>query len=322
MTAVPIKKSQKLGYVIFLHSFLLLFYSGVSFSEAHNALGTRKNPIKIIILQSNQSTKSFTKPKVFSECLEKKSGYSVNISLSNSNMTVVESIGSKRADVAIAEILSYLRARQKYGVQAVLKVSHFNKTFYKSMIIVRTSDYKNKVITSVKDLKGKKFGYSDESSASSFLLPASYMKDHDISPVKMIRKGSVEAAITSLVQNQVDAASGYYEGVGEKQDARHSLLTTHPDIYKSTRIIWTSNPIPNEPIIVRKDLKKEIDLKRLVIALQGCVSDYPNFINNIDKLVKISNEREEYLPFVKLLKSNDFEFGKKLNFNEKFLKNF
>ena len=317
-----VKKSRKLSYAIFLYSFFFILYSELSFAENHNPLGTRKSPIKLIILPSNQSTKALTKPKFFSECLEKKSGYSVSISLSNSNMTVVESFGSKRADVAIAEILTYLRARQEYDVRALLKVSHFNKTFYKSMVIVRTSDYEKKVISNIKDLKGKRFGYSDESSASSYLLPASYMKEHNIKPAKMIRVGSLEAAITSLLQNQVDAAAGYYEGKGEKQDARHSLLTTHPNIYKDTRIIWISKPIPNEPIIVRKDLDKEIELNRLANALKACVSEYPNTINNIDKLVKISNERQEYLPFVKLLTNSHCAFGKKLNFDEKFLKSF
>ena len=75
-------------------------------------------------------------------------------------------------------------------------------------------------------------------------------------------------------------------------------------------------------LLSEKISTKKSSLNRLANALKACVSEYPNTINNIDKLVKISNERQEYLPFVKLLTNSHCAFGKKLNFDEKFLKSF
>ena len=297
---------------------ICLFLANFSLWADISRLGSRSKPVTVAIVPTKQANKTmgFTKP--LAKCLEEYSGYSVSVTVPNSLIAVVESIGSKKVDMAIGEILTYYLAKKKYNVEPLLKFLHHRKKGYYSMIIVRSESYakkrKEKTIKSLKDLSHKAFAYSDASSVSSYIYPHIALKKQNIQLSHDLSTGSMDAAIIALMQGRVSAAGAYYTAPEEKKnkegkiikeikDARRILLSIYPDIEKKTKIVWISEEIPNEPIMVRHGLPNELK-EKFRFAFTKCFQKFPLKYNDIDGVVPIDKKvRKEYENFMEMISS-------------------
>jgi len=105
---------------------------------------------------------------------------------------------------------------------------------------------------SPEDTAGKTFAFNDPNSTSGYLVPSMFfMSEMGVDPRKHFSKvtfsGSHEASILAVANKKVDVAS-----------------TNLPDLQQLTRegkvprgglrVIWVSRLIPNDPVVVRKDL--------------------------------------------------------------------
>ncbi|MBK6682822.1 MAG: phosphate/phosphite/phosphonate ABC transporter substrate-binding protein [Ignavibacteriales bacterium] len=107
------------------------------------------------------------------EFLEKETGYYFTTAIPADYVTVVESFGSSKADIAVINTFSYLMANKKYGTQALLRIVRDNgEAYYRGQIIVRTDSG----IDTLTDLMSKKIAYVDPSSTSGYILPAALLK--------------------------------------------------------------------------------------------------------------------------------------------------
>jgi phosphonate transport system substrate-binding protein len=102
------------------------------------------------------------------------------------------------------------------------------------------------------DIAGKTFAFNDPNSTSGYLVPSAFfMLEMGVEPAKHFSKvtfsGSHEASILAVANRKVDVAStnlpDLQQLTREKKVARGGL-----------RVIWVSKLIPNDPIVVRKDL--------------------------------------------------------------------
>ena len=106
-------------------------------------------------------------------------------------------------------------------------------------------------IWSPEDMAGRVFAFNDRSSTSGYLVPSMFfMRELGIDPDKHFSKvvfsGSHEASILAVANNQVDIASTNLVDL--------QLMLAHKVPRGSIRVIWVSRLIPNDPIVVRKDL--------------------------------------------------------------------
>ena len=107
-------------------------------------------------------------------------------------------------------------------------------------------------IFSPEDTAGKTFAFNDPNSTSGYLVPSAFfMMEMGIDPqkhfAKVIFSGSHEASILAVANKKVEVAS-----------------TNLPDLQQLTRenkvprgglrVIWVSRLIPNDPIVIRKDM--------------------------------------------------------------------
>jgi phosphonate transport system substrate-binding protein len=102
------------------------------------------------------------------------------------------------------------------------------------------------------DMAGKTFAFNDPNSTSGYLVPSAFfMMEMGVDPKKYFSKvtfsGSHEASILAVANKKAEVAS-----------------TNLPDLQQLTRegkvprgalrVIWVSKLIPNDPIVVRKDM--------------------------------------------------------------------
>ena len=147
--------SEYLGvFMLSVQSFValsLILTAGTALAD-DSKIGTRKNPLKLVMVPSTDSTKIMTSMKPVARCLEKATGLTFDISVPNSYIVAIEGMGSKKVDIAFLPTFGYLLAHEKFGAEALLKASRHGETTYRAAIVART----DKNINKVSDLNGKK----------------------------------------------------------------------------------------------------------------------------------------------------------------------
>jgi phosphonate transport system substrate-binding protein len=240
--------------VLFLSLFLVTLQS-----RAADDLGTPENPVKFFLVPSSDSKKLEDKGKILRAYLEKSTPYKFKIMIPASYVAVVESFGTKRADVASLATFGYILANEKYGAEARLVVLRFGHDKYKAQIITKSDG----PIKTLEDLKGKTFGFTDPTSTSGYLMPTKLFKEKNIKPGKTIFLQKHDSVVTAVYQGRVDAGATFYSPPedGKIQDARRLVKTQFPDVEEKVKIIGYTDEIPNDPFIFRKDLPEEMKSK-------------------------------------------------------------
>ena len=222
-------------------------------------LGSKKNPVKLYFVPSVDAQVLETNAQKFKDYLEKNTPYTFEISIPQSFIAVVEAFGTKRADIAGLNTFGYALAHHRYGVEARLTVIRFGLPTYQSQFVVR-ADSK---IKKLEDLNNKKIAFVDPASTSGYLIPLKTLQTKKIKPRETVFAMKHDSVISMVYQKQVDAGATYYSPVadGKIQDARRLVLTQYPDVEKVIKILELSEPVPNDPIVFRKDIPEEMKVK-------------------------------------------------------------
>lgn len=252
-------------------------------------LGTRKHPLKLVMVPSTDSTKILSSMKPVAQCLEKETGLTFDISVPNSYIVAIEGMGSKKVDIAFLPTFGYLLAHEKYGAEALLKASRNGETTYRAAIVTRS----DRNIKSINDLNGKKIAYVDPASTSGYILPKKLFMDSKIKPGQEVFQGKHDAVVTAVYQGQVDAGAIFYNKPvdGKIKDAREKVKTQFPDIEDKVKILTLTDDIPNDPIVIRKEVNAEAKGK-IAKAFQACVAKLPDAfrgINNSDAFAQVKD---------------------------------
>ncbi|WP_413560084.1 phosphate/phosphite/phosphonate ABC transporter substrate-binding protein [Bdellovibrio sp. HCB209] len=264
--------------------FLCVFgITGCNLKKA--ALGTAENPIKFHLVPSVDARVLADNSKLLKEYLEKSTPYKYQITIPQSFVAVVESFGTKRADVAAINTYGYYMAHKSYGVQARLTVIRYGLATYQSQFLARSSSG----IKSLKDFAGKKMAFVDPASTSGYLLPLKTLKDKKIEPKETVFAMNHDAVVSMIYQGQVDGGATYYSPPqdGKIEDARRLVKLQYPDVEQKVKIVELSEPIPNDPIVFRADMPEEMKEKISDVLLQWVAT--PEGRKSLDLMLGATN---------------------------------
>jgi phosphonate transport system substrate-binding protein len=134
---------------------------------------------------------------------------------------------------------------------------------YHSVLVAR----EDSGINSLDDLKGEVVGYADPNSTSGFLIPSIEWKKQGYDPDsffgKTVFSGGHENNVLAVLNGDVKAAVTWVSGVGEWIEGySHGNLRKMVDKgivnMDDLKLVWMSKVIPNGPVVVRKDMPKEM----------------------------------------------------------------
>ncbi len=229
---------------------------------ADRSLGSPENPIRIMLTPSTDAQAIIKNGEVLAEYLALRTGLSVRVSVPNSYVPVVEALGTARADMAIMNTFSYLLANDKYGARAVLRVVRRNgELSYRGEIITRFDSG----IDSLRQIHGKTMAYVDPSSTSGYLYPKELLKKMGIKPSEEMFANGHNQVVLKVYQGSIDAGAVFYSppdnNTGEILDARCKVVTQYPDVYKVVKVLALTQPIPNDPVVFRKEFPLDYQAK-------------------------------------------------------------
>lgn len=183
------------------------------------------------------------------EKLQSKLGQPVQVYISKNYTGMIEALKNKKVDLAILSAMTYVLAEKETDVKVLLKKTWNNAAFYYSSIITR----QNSKIKTIKDLKNKNIAFVDEKSTSGYLYPQIYLRKNlieDKSFKSVIFSGNHAASIDLLVAKKVDAVAVFSDDEKARRGAWSRFIKN-----KKIKInaLWVSEPIPNDPIVVRQE---------------------------------------------------------------------
>lgn len=252
---------------------LVLLLALSSCTKNNSELGSKENPIKFYLVPAQDMLTLSENGKILEKFLTKDLNLTVSVELPSSFIAVVEAFGSKKADVAILNTFGYVLAHEKYGVEAKLKLVNRGRDEYNGQIIAHVNGPKT-----IKEINGKKFAFVDPASTSGYLLPQRLFKQESIKLKESVFSGRHDAVVLAVYQKKVDAGATFYtppDDDGTPKDARWLLRTQYPDVYDKVKILQLTGPIPNDPLIFRKDVPEELknkiadSLKRYIKTEEG-----------------------------------------------------
>jgi phosphonate transport system substrate-binding protein len=183
--------------------------------------------------------------------LEKDLGVKVKAVTATDYRGTIEALKFKKAEVGHLGPKAYVEASNNNyaNVEPIAQLQLANGSLgYRSCLIVHgDSD-----IFSPEDIGGRTFAFNDPNSTSGYLVPSAFfLMEMGVDPKKHFAKvtfsGSHEASILAVANKKVDVASTNLPDL--QQLTREGKVTRG-----GLRVIWVSKLIPNDPIVVRKDL--------------------------------------------------------------------
>ena len=158
------------------------------------------------------------------------------------------------------------------------------KASYNGYIIAR----KDGEVKSMKDLKGKIFGYVDEKSASGYLYARDSIRKEKMDPdrifVKVLFLGNHDNVIDAVLRGEIDAGATYNE-------AFDAAVKKGLDVSKLS-IISKTEDIPKDVLAARKDFPEDLleELKKRFVDFsnyEGIETKVQGFIESSDTMYDV-----------------------------------
>lgn len=183
--------------------------------------------------------------------LEKDLGIKVKPVTATDYRGTIEALKFKKAEIGHLGPKSYVEASTNNyaNVEPIAQLQLANGSLgYRSCLIVHADSD----MFSPEDIAGKTFAFNDPNSTSGYLVPSAFfMTEMNVDPKKFFSKvtfsGSHEASILAVANKKAEVASTNLPDL--QQLTRENKVPRN-----ALRVIWVSKLIPNDPIVVRKDM--------------------------------------------------------------------
>jgi phosphonate transport system substrate-binding protein len=161
-------------------------------------------------------------------------------------------MGSGQLDVAWMGPWGYVIANNATACQAVATVKYDEKPLYYAIIIARPDLEVSKFPD---DTRGRSISFADIGSTSGWLIPTYYAKEVWKIDPKVFWKYSEGATHAS---NEMAVSGGQVDMATDFDRNRNAMIEAGRVKSDANKIVWTSDPLPNDAIALPADASKEL----------------------------------------------------------------
>jgi len=219
---------------------------------------------------------------------------------------VIEALKAKKVQLAWFGPASFARAWIVTDGQAVPLAAEIDKDGgfgYFGVIIVK----KDSPFQSVKDLKGKRFGFADPNSTSGYQAPKFFLSEEGYEPDQFFGtttfSGSHENSVKMLYDGQFDAVATWWTNEQKSNMSRMEAKGMIPPA--GYRIIWKSPRLPSDPFTVPSWLPEEMieDIQTTLLAMPFKDPEaFKALMGGSQRFASVT--LEDYQPVIRFVKAN------------------
>ncbi|MBN2358176.1 MAG: phosphate/phosphite/phosphonate ABC transporter substrate-binding protein [Deltaproteobacteria bacterium] len=229
-------------------------------------LGSDSRPLKLLLFPTCRGERFEPARAALASALSATTGLRIETRVPIDYLDAIEKLGAAEVDVALLNNLSYLLAEDTYQVEARLAVLRSGgRRFHRAQILVR----RDSTLRSLIDLTGKRVAFVDPYSVTGFVVGAHLLTAHGVKAGSTTFVGSHEEVVRQVFTRDADAGATYDDGSpagGLPVDVRTRLQERYPSIGDELIALAKSDPIPNEPVVFRRDLGPALT-ERLIAGL-------------------------------------------------------
>ena len=160
---------------------------------------------------------------------------------------IAMALGSGQADCAWMGPWGYVLARARAGAEALATVLYQGRPTYHAIIIARPD---LPIARFPEDARGRSISFADAGSTSGWLIPHHWFLTRGIDPRSFFRyrDGASHAAnVISVASGQMDLATDFDRNLA-------AMIAAGRVREGQVRVVWRSDPLPNDALAVRRDL--------------------------------------------------------------------
>jgi phosphonate transport system substrate-binding protein len=211
------------------------------------ALGKDPSKLRVALLPDENATTLIQNAQPLKAYLEKILDKSVELIVTTDYSSMIEAMRFGRIEIAYFGPFSYVLAKSKAPEIEPFAVGiEKGSPTYNSVIIAQAGG----PVASLADIKGKAFGFGDQASTSSHLIPRAHLLKNGLDGAKdyqPVHLGTHDG-VARAVQNGQVPAGALSKAIFENLIARKTI-----DADK-IRIIAITDPIPNYPMVFQGSL--------------------------------------------------------------------
>jgi len=206
--------------------------------------------------------------------LAKKLGREVKLFTVDTWEGLAKSLASGETDIALMGPWGYVLAHHTAGAQVIATILYDGKPEYFAITVTNPKSR----INSIQDLKGKTFAFGDKGSTSGYLIPFYNFQKLAIDPETYFSKviyTKHQAIETQVTRGELDAGADYNRN-------RNAMIEQGLIKAEDSKIIWTSDLLPNDAFAVSADLFKDQalvkQLQDALVAIGPELKQTPNLL--------------------------------------------
>ncbi len=216
----------------------------------HSEAAPEKAPLKVAVAAMVSPRETFAYYQALLDYLTAKMDQPIELVQRKTYGEINELFLKKQLDLAFICTGPYATSKDIYGFDAIATPQVRGKPTYQSYLIVK----KDSAYTSIEDLRGKEFAFTDPESNTGSLVPRFWLAEIGESPSMFFQETiytySHDNSIKAVSKGLVDAAAVD----GHKWDY---YQVVNPSLTETTRIIKKSDPFGSPPLVAASSLTQE-----------------------------------------------------------------
>lgn len=186
---------------------------------------------------------------------------------------IAVALGAEQLDLAWMGPFGYVLANKRSGADVIATVKYDEKPVYRAIVVGKPDI---EVKTWPDDAKGRSISFAEASSTSGWLVPTFWFKQRGIDPKTYFqyKEGASHPA------NELAVATGQVDFATDFDRNRNAMIATGKLKETDNKVVWTSDPIPNDAIGLRKGfnpgLAQEIRAKLVSLTPEQAKGILPN----------------------------------------------
>lgn len=233
-----------------LCALVLLFLWGCGNADTASTRSPKKLTVGLLVAEGSERT--FEKMDILTRYFSKKLGMEVKqIQITNPS-AMIEAMRAKKIDVGSGGAFTYLVASKNAGAEAIITTATAdgNPQFYNSCLITSATSGINSIDEVLKNPQQYTLAWAYPTSTSGHLVPRYFMQQKGVMPEnfkEVFTSTDHAATVLSAASGKVDVAAVMYATL-------ERFITLGRVKRSDVKVLWTSEPIVEGPIFVRKDL--------------------------------------------------------------------